>query len=382
MLKEPALSGLGREHLVRVLSDRLQLRLHPLDSAKLRRPRALLARGKAFDLAFELEGVGQRRRLYVEVKPRLLRQDIDAFHAQSRELRQVDRGAVPLLMVPHLSRRNREELRGAGVNHADLRGVLFIRNSGLYVDLEGTEPESSWPSLHGLYRGNRVNPFADKASFVLRALFDSPRRAWRVIDVSAQAHLTKGWVSLVAAELVQRGYVERLDAGLRLVNPVSVLNDWNAVYSWRRNRMESYVAPFDYQDLRSKVSTMLGRLKSEWAFTLLAGADEVAPHVQHGQLHAYVGAADFGQARSALRESLHLEPVAQGGNLHLLEPYYSKSAFYGCRSVGDINVVSDLQLYLDLAEYPVRGAEAAAMLLRTRLGPALGLDASQLAELV
>jgi len=343
---------------------------------------APLARDKGFDLAFELEGVGQRRRLYVEVKPRLLRQDINAFLAQSKKVRRVDRGAVPLLLVPRLSHRSREALRRAGVNHADLRGVLFIRDLGLYVDLQAPEPESSWPSLQSLYRANRINPFADKASFVLRVLFDSPKRVWRITEASEQAHLTKGWVSLVATELVQRGYVERVDTGIRLVNPVSVLKDWSAVYSWRRNRMESYVAPFEYPELRSKVSTELGQLKCDWAFTLLAGADQVAGHVQHDQVHVYVAPVAYGEVRSALRESLYLEPVAQGGNFHLLEPYYAKSAFYGRRSIGGINGVSDLQLYLDLVDYPVRGAEAAAMLLRTRLRPALGLNGSQLAELV
>jgi hypothetical protein len=46
-----------------------------------------------------------------------------------------------------------------------------------------------------------------------------------------------------------------------------------------------------------------------------------------------------------------------------------------------MSYVSDVQLFLDLIHYPVRGPEAADALLTKRLGPRLGLSAPQLRAL-
>ena len=75
-----------------------------------------------------------------------------------------------------------------------------------------------------------------------------------------------------------------------------------------------------------------------------------------------------------MREQVYAEPVSQGGNLHIQVPYYGKAAFYGCRRLDGVRLVSDVQLFLDLVHYPVRGAEAAEALLRKALGPQLGLS--------
>ena len=48
-------------------------------------------------------------------------------------------------------------------------------------------------------------------------------------------------------------------------------------------------------------------------------------------------------------------------------PYYKNSAFYDSREVENLRVVSDIQLYLDLYGYPVRGREQAEHLYDKRL---------------
>jgi hypothetical protein len=49
----------------------------------------------------------------------------------------------------------------------------------------------------------------------------------------------------------------------------------------------------------------------------------------------------------------------QGANLVLMLPYYKHSVFYDSRIVKKLRVVSDIQLYLDLHGYPIRGLEQA-----------------------
>ena len=58
---------------------------------------------------------------------------------------------------------------------------------------------------------------------------------------------------------------------------------------------------------------------------------------------------------------LSLKAVKSGGNLLLFTPY-DDGVFYGSSRVDDIQVVSKIQLYLDLQGFRGRGEEAAAML--------------------
>ena len=52
-------------------------------------------------------------------------------------------------------------------------------------------------------------------------------------------------------------------------------------------------------------------------------------------------------------------------------PYYRVSAFFDRQEASGLPVVSDLQLYLDLYDYPLRGREQAEQILERRLGPKL-----------
>ena len=44
---------------------------------------------------------------------------------------------------------------------------------------------------------------------------------------------------------------------------------------------------------------------------------------------------------------------------------YDDEVFYGVTQVGGVNVVSKVQLCIDLFNYPARGEEAAEMVLKT-----------------
>ena len=83
-----------------------------------------------------------------------------------------------------------------------------------------------------------------------------------------------------------------------------------------------------------------------------------------------------------MRADLYGEPVATGGTLHVLKPYYGNGVFYGTSEVDGARVVSPVQLFIDLANYPLRGAEAARMLALGPLAHQLGLSREQVQDLV
>ena len=57
--------------------------------------------------------------------------------------------------------------------------------------------------------------------------------------------------------------------------------------------------------------------------------------------------------------------IGEEGPVRLLSPRYSKSLWQGVTQVGDVPVVSKLQLVLDLWNHPVRGREQTGRLLET-----------------
>lgn len=62
-------------------------------------------------------------------------------------------------------------------------------------------------------------------------------------------------------------------------------------------------------------------------------------------------------------EFLDLRPVEVGGNISMVLSY-DEGVFYRAGKVNGLNVVSGVQLYVDIFNYPVRGEEAAEALLR------------------
>lgn len=106
-----------------------------------------------------------------------------------------------------------------------------------------------------------------------------------------------------------------------------------------------------------------------------------APHVHHEQTHLYVAEPFIDRAAEIVTRLLFGEPAPAGGNLHLMLPYYGEATFYGRRLLEDVPVVSNVQLFLDLAGYSLRGPEAARMLVKGPLARQLSLDRSHVKTL-
>jgi hypothetical protein len=278
---------------------------------------------------------------------------------------------VPVLVVPRLSKKERERLRELGVNHLDYGGSIWIRHPRLFVDIEGDRRR---PRLQGS-RQER-NPFSKRASLVSRVLLESPSETWGVRALSAKTSLSIGYTSEVLNTLVARDYARQTDDGFRLGNPASLLADWSAVYSWEDNSIRSYFVPFEKDELVLRVRDVLQEVNALPLLTLLAGLnqlDETADYVVHDQVHFYVNDYAYSIERKLLDE-LHGEPVTRGGNLHVLEPYYGPAVRFALNDQGSVAVVSDVQLFLDLVRFPVRGPESARMLLRRRMRQYLKLS--------
>ena len=103
-----------------------------------------------------------------------------------------------------------------------------------------------------------------------------------------------------------------------------------------------------------------------YALGLQAGAALIAPYSTYGEVHIY---AKDQEVFDRIVQKLKLREAEVGANVIFLLPYYKHSVFYGKQSIRNLWVVSDLQLYLDLHNYPIRGLEQAEHLYEKRLKP-------------
>lgn len=302
----------------------------------------------------------QDLRLLVEFKQRL---GSEARLKEAVELlrRRQDEYPSPLrvLAVPFLSASRQELLRASGVPFFDLAGNAWIVADAVHVDRRG------FPNPFLEQRRSR-GPFSDKASLVLRALIAfGPGRGVR--GIAEQAGLSPGYVSKIVRELEERGYVARREDGLALRHGQELLQDWVRAYRKPWVERRSYFVPV------ARAQAVMDAIRQasisdEHALALQAGASLVAPYADFDVVDIYVHSIE---AAAVLASQLNAREVGRGANLRVSVPYYRISAFFDRQEAAGLPVVSDLQLYLDLFNYPLRGREQAEQILERRLGPRL-----------
>jgi len=266
-----------------------------------------------------------------------------------------------VLAAPFLSPPRQSLLRERGVPFFDLAGNAWISHAAILIDRRGFAN----PFLE--QRRSR-GPFSDKASLVLRSLISSgPGRGVR--GIAEEVGLSPGYVSKIVQELERRGYVARQEDGLALRHGQELLQDWVRAYRKRSVKTMSYfVSATSAKAVMDMMAQSLHLAPDEYALTTQAGASLIVPYADFDSVDVYVHQAEVAEA---LARDLDAREVQRGANLRISLPYYRVSAFFDRQEAAGLSVVSDLQLYLDLYDYPLRGREQAEQLFERRLGPKL-----------
>ncbi len=124
-------------------------------------------------------------------------------------------------------------------------------------------------------------------------------------------------------------------------------------YSYKKNTGFSFYTGLSEDQLEAAIKNECEKRKYRYGLALFSGARKVAPFVRFMRFFSYVE----GNIEN-IAKALQLKKVETGANVTLLEPY-DEGVFYGLQDIRGINVVSDIQLYLDLKSYKGRGEEAA-----------------------
>ena len=270
------------------------------------------------------------------------------------------RDAVPVLVAPYLSPERQELCQNEGVDFIDLSGNVHLQYKSLYIDKRGL------PNRFPEKRYGR-NPFSDKASLILRALLEGKEQSWGIRALAHKIGLDPGFVSRMAKENEDRGYVARLDSKLRLRSVEGMLDDWVRSYSLKKNKHSRYFCMAESAGgIIDKIRQLAIADGVQYALSVQAGASLVAPLSSFKEVHVYVSSE---RDAAFFEKALALTPAERGANLILMRPYYKNSVYYGSRIIDGLRVVSDIQLYLDLYGYPIRGLEQAEHILNHRIKP-------------
>ena len=204
------------------------------------------------------------------------------------------------------------------------------------------------------------NIFSRKASRIVRVLLIRPREDWTIKDLSKEAKVSLGFTHAVVMSLIDQKHVYRDELyKLRVVDPVKLIQRWAAYHNYMS--MNTFLR---YHTFEKNIDAFLSNMREtnglEYALTVLVGANVVAPYVRPTTIHFYIKQKK--EAKSWI-ELLDVRPVETGGNVSMVLPY-DEGVFYGVSQVAGVNVVSKVQLYVVLFNYPARGEEAAEMILR------------------
>ena len=206
------------------------------------------------------------------------------------------------------------------------------------------------------------NIFAPKSSRVLRVLLVDFGKDWDERELAHEAGVSSGLAHYVCRTLVELGFAARNERNrIIVVDPLRLLKRWASYYQY--DRMNKFLDYFTFEREVDRFVEKFAGLDLEYALCGLVGAWLVAPYVRPVDVHLYVSSESVAKE---ITKRLDLNPTPKGGNVKFVLPY-DEGVFYGAQNVNDVKVVSNVQLYVDLYNFPARGEEASSQLLEVML---------------
>ena len=314
---------------------------------------------KLYDLSVDVQSSdGTKRTLIFEIKtegqPRYARMAI----SQLKETISKNKGYYGVFASTFISEETRRICRESNIGFIDAAGNCFFNFENVYLSVEGKS--NPFPNKRPL-----KSLFYSKSSRALRVVLSNTKKTWFVKELSSEADISLGQASLVKKKLLEEEFIEEIKAAdqkkFKLIKPEELLNEWAKNYSYRKNIIKEYYSLDDAKAIERNVADYCNAKKIKYAFTLTSGASLVAPFLRYNKVFVYIL-----DNIEKLAKDLNFKEVFSGSNLSILKPY-DDGVFYDLQIINGVNVVSNIQLFLDLINYKERGEEAAKFLYEQRI---------------
>jgi len=256
-----------------------------------------------------------------------------------------------IIFTPYLSEESKAICDASGIGYIDLSGNSKLTFGRVYIETR---------SERNAFKNAKIakSIFTPRSQRILRVLLQGPLKNWKVEPLAKEAGVSLGWVSAVRQQLIAHEWAVEEKSGFRIVDPNRVLDKWAEVDDWTsRTETRQYSSIHnDPIEIATRISN--SSLVSKCAFTQWFAAWLRHPYTIPPVVTAYV--SDWPDELE-LEKSIKARRVQQGGRIWLVKPR-DEGVFNPTQTIEGFNLVSDVQIYIDLNNAPQRGNEQAAEL--------------------
>jgi len=255
-----------------------------------------------------------------------------------------------VFIAPYISPEAAKICQQANIGTIDFAGNCNIVFDSVFIQKEGNpNPYTRKRYLKSLY--------SPKAERILRVLILAGPQEWKVAQLANEADVSLGLVSNVKKLLTDRDWIDAQTFGFYLTEPFALLEEWSQNYNYRRNEVLEFYTLLDVGEFEYKLEQICQQKDIRYGLTGFSGAARYAPTVRYKRAMAYID-----RNLEDVIASLELKAVGSGANVNLLIPY-DEGVFYQTQDIEAAQIVSPVQIYLDLMGVRGRGEEAAESLL-------------------
>ena len=287
--------------------------------------------------------------LVAEVKnsgqPRLAREAVNQM------LRYKDKvpNAYFVFIAPYISPRSAEICESEGIGYLDLSGNCMLSFDKIFIQ------KTDYPNQFRKKRDLK-SLYTPKAERLLRVLLCNPGKKWKIKELAVESGVSLGQASNIKRVLFDREFISGKRGGFSLKDPLALLREWAENYDYHKNIVQEFYSLKSVTDIENALAAYCSQKNIQYALTGLSGAARIEPAVRYKKAMVY--AADLSEEAFS---AISLKAVKSGGKLLLFTPY-DDGVFYGSSKVNEMQVASEIQLYLDLQGFRGRGEEAAEVL--------------------
>jgi hypothetical protein len=301
------------------------------------------------DIQLTLEFNGEIKNVIAETKnngePRIARQTVN----QLIRYLELQPDAYGIFVAPYISPKSDAICQEAGIGTIDLAGNCNISFSTVYIHKQGNpNPFTRKKYLRSLY--------TPKAERILRVLLLTGPKKWKMEELAKVSDVSVGQVANVKKLLDDQEWIDSKTVGFSLTNPMALLEEWSKNYKIRRSVVLDFYTMLSPSEFEFELGQVCQERRIPYGLTGFSGSSRYAPAVRYQRVMAYIQ-GDI----KALAESLEIKPVGSGFNITLLKPY-DEGVLFGMDNIEGSQVVSPIQVFLDLKSLPGRGEEAADVL--------------------
>ena len=341
--------------IIKIISSKIESLLSPLRIVEIKQE-PKLKNGFVPDIIVKAKYKNKEKLLIIEVKsigePRYVESAISQLKIYSNSVT----NSYPIVASSYLSERSRDICKELNVGYIDLTGNIFIDLPYIHLEKETREVKIA-------EKKRQKNLFSPISTRIIRALLIDPSSDWSIKSLSNKTGASLGYTHRVVERLLNEKLLLRdKNFRLKLNDPKKLLEDWRETYSYRENTIYPlYTFEKNKDTFFKKILKISKSNNLKYALTLHSGAHLIAPYVRFTEIHFYIDSL-----LELWKEKLDLRPVESGANVYLLKPY-DMGVFQDIQTINELKVVSNIQLYLDLYNYPKRGREQAEFLREKKL---------------